>query len=447
MASRIKLLILALAALLALPQCAAYTQEADKKPAAAGAAAAGAAAAKPAPEAAKPEAAKPEAVKPDEAAKPAGKEMSGTISLPAKGAYTWWADAGAGKILAAPKSFEGESLEWSLPAAADATIHILNDKTGNAASLSAAEYAKPGEHKLVDADFNLARRLDVKVSAKSGKPVSVASVVLKDAKGALSTRILEAADRGVAHFYDVPLGPASLDVGSSGVKIAQEVTIERERKSKAAIAEVVLAGDIPTVAPESDAAKQKPAAPAKKKTPLGSALLQFLVALILVAAVVYIVYLVLKGKGVTMKGALEKAGIDVDEGTLPPPAEAGPTNPPLDPNLVGPAPGSATAAAPPAAPSVSGPRLVGVSGTYAGAVFAIKSPATILGRDPSCDVALPDDHTASRRHARIATNGGVVIHDEGSSNGTFVNGEKVTEREIKPGDDIQVGSTRFRYEA
>ncbi len=47
MASRIKLLILALAVLLALPQCAAYTQEADKKPAAA----------RPAPEAAKPEAA------------------------------------------------------------------------------------------------------------------------------------------------------------------------------------------------------------------------------------------------------------------------------------------------------------------------------------------------------------------------------------------------------
>ena len=323
-----------------------------------------------------------------------------------------------------------------LPAADDATIHILNDKTGNAASLSAPEYAKPGEHKLVDADFNPVRRLDVKVSAKSGKPVSVASVVLTDAKGAVSTRILEAADRGVARFYDVPLGPASLDVGSSGVKIAQEVTIERERKSKAAIAEVVLAGDIPTVAPESDVAKQKPAAPAKRKTPLRYSLLQFLVALILVAAIVYIAYLVLRGKGVTMKGALEKAGIEVDNGTLPPPAEAEPGPHRSTRTLWG--------LLPPVWPQR--PRLLRPSAGRGSlgyrdlrrAVFATIRPR-FWGVTQSCDVALPDDHTASRRHARIAANGGVVIHDEGSSNGTFVNGEKVTEREIKPGDDIQTG--------
>lgn len=377
--------------------------------------------------------------------KPAGGELAGTIALPAKGKYTWWAQAGPGKTIVAPKSFEGEALEWSFAPAPLARIQILNEKTGNVAAVDAAEYAKPGEHKLTDADFKIVRKLDVRVTAKNGKPVSTASVVLKDAKGAVSTRILDASDRGVAHFFDVPFGAASLEVGSSGVKVSQEVTIERERKSSVASAEVVLAGDIPTVEAAAQTA-DKPAAP-RKKPAAGKTAVQYLVSIIVLGGLVYLIYTVLRNKGVTMKGALEKAGLEVDEGTLPPQAAPAPSAPPLDADLVGAAPGAPPASALAPAATVSGPRLVGVSGTYAGAVFLINSPATVIGRDPSCDIALPDDHTASRRHARVVSNGGIVIHDEGSSNGTVVNGEKVAERELKPGDDIQIGSTRFRFEA
>ena len=39
-----------------------------------------------------------------------------------------------------------------------------------------------------------------------------------------------------------------------------------------------------------------------------------------------------------------------------------------------------------------------------------------------------------------------VIHDVGSSNGTFVNGEKVTRRELKAGDEVRAGHTTFRVE-
>jgi pSer/pThr/pTyr-binding forkhead associated (FHA) protein len=58
------------------------------------------------------------------------------------------------------------------------------------------------------------------------------------------------------------------------------------------------------------------------------------------------------------------------------------------------------------------------------------------------------DSTVSRRHAVIALDGGGhVIRDQGSSNGTFVNGARVAEAPLRPGDEVSIGGTRFRFEA
>ena len=42
--------------------------------------------------------------------------------------------------------------------------------------------------------------------------------------------------------------------------------------------------------------------------------------------------------------------------------------------------------------------------------------------------------------------GAIVAYDEGSSNGTFVNGEQITRRALMSADIIQIGSTKFRVE-
>jgi hypothetical protein len=63
----------------------------------------------------------------------------------------------------------------------------------------------------------------------------------------------------------------------------------------------------------------------------------------------------------------------------------------------------------------------------------------VLGRSRSCDLALasPD---ASRRHAEIACEGGsFLLRDLGSTNGTWVNGERVGERALASGDRIDIG--------
>ena len=69
--------------------------------------------------------------------------------------------------------------------------------------------------------------------------------------------------------------------------------------------------------------------------------------------------------------------------------------------------------------------------------------ATVLGRDPASATLVIEDPEASRRHASVAPSAtGVTVEDLGSTNGTFVNGERVEgRREAGVGDEIRVGNT------
>jgi hypothetical protein len=71
-------------------------------------------------------------------------------------------------------------------------------------------------------------------------------------------------------------------------------------------------------------------------------------------------------------------------------------------------------------------------------------PPFELGRDRTSDVVLHDPEV-SRRHARFESQEGVVfLEDLTSSNGTFLNGRRVTEAiEVREGDEIDVGTTRL----
>ena len=70
-----------------------------------------------------------------------------------------------------------------------------------------------------------------------------------------------------------------------------------------------------------------------------------------------------------------------------------------------------------------------------------------IGRAPECELVLRDTRV-SRRHARLhARNGVLVLTDLGSTNGTQVNGHRVTEMVLGAGDRIQIGDTRLVVEA
>jgi len=96
--------------------------------------------------------------------------------------------------------------------------------------------------------------------------------------------------------------------------------------------------------------------------------------------------------------------------------------------------------------SVEHHLLVHVQGTEMGRVRALDKPTMLIGRSTDADIWLSDDGV-SRKHARFERQGGVTtIEDLESANGTFVQGEKVSRRALKTGDQIQLGPTAlFRY--
>ncbi|MEZ6037144.1 MAG: FHA domain-containing protein [Planctomycetota bacterium] len=69
----------------------------------------------------------------------------------------------------------------------------------------------------------------------------------------------------------------------------------------------------------------------------------------------------------------------------------------------------------------------------------------VIGRVVGCDVVI-DDKKASRRHARLVVDVGVVeVEDLQSSNGTLLNGSPVTRRMLRDGDEIRIGKTAIVY--
>jgi FHA domain len=85
-------------------------------------------------------------------------------------------------------------------------------------------------------------------------------------------------------------------------------------------------------------------------------------------------------------------------------------------------------------------------GALEGQRFELEGGRTI-GRE-GADITLDDDQV-SRSHARVSVAGSTItIEDLGSTNGTFVNGEKIDgATTLAPGDTVRIGATTFALEA
>ncbi len=171
-------------------------------------------------------------------------------------------------------------------------------------------------------------------------------------------------------------------------------------------------------------------------------------------------------RGVTVADSLQKLGVEMPQDGMngpgsishlkPPPPQAAPL-PPLPslsnlPEAAVVGSGIAAATAAPARSTGVG-NFVGTLGPVEGKRLSVPvdGPLT-MGRDTDNTLPLPDDTTVSRRHARIeaASEGnGFQIVDEGSSNGTYVNGQRLpagNSRTLVVGDEIQIGASRLRFE-
>ncbi|MBK8251233.1 MAG: DUF4388 domain-containing protein [Polyangiaceae bacterium] len=86
-----------------------------------------------------------------------------------------------------------------------------------------------------------------------------------------------------------------------------------------------------------------------------------------------------------------------------------------------------------------------ISGKFQGSEYALTDSGEMLvGRSGDVQIVLSED-MVSRRHARITFDGQrITIEDLGSTNGTFVNGEKIKRCDLKEGDRVLIGSSIFK---
>jgi pSer/pThr/pTyr-binding forkhead associated (FHA) protein len=89
--------------------------------------------------------------------------------------------------------------------------------------------------------------------------------------------------------------------------------------------------------------------------------------------------------------------------------------------------------------------LVVVSGALSGREFAVRHGLTI-GKAAGCDVVIDDGYT-SGQHAQLTLDhfGNCRIFDQESTNGTYVNGVRITAHNLDHGAVVRIGSTELRF--
>lgn len=393
------------------------------------------------------------------------------ISVEKKGTYIYWLtykDAKGAEKTTAPVRFKGNEAEIDFARLGEKPgaikLHLMDKRTGSLALVdikppAAGSAAKPIEIK--QDGFQYVPSVRLTVVSEDGTPLESALVKLTDGEGAQMDTVLTPADNGVAVFSDVAAGDIEVKVEARGAKktLDSEFALPQDRKTPGFEKKIRVSGDVDTL--PVAAGEAKPAAGKKPQAGGGPSILQTIVGLVLLAIIGAIIYVVVKSKGFTAESTLRKLGVQIPE-DQPGGADAqAPAEPAVDPNkcpfcgqmkdAAGACACSLGAGASPfggGAPTIgpSGPRLIGTQGTYSGSIFQINGSA-IIGRDQASDIPLPNDTTVSRRHASISASNGVYsIRDEGSSNGTFVNGARISEQTLSPGDEVQIGGTKFRFE-
>lgn len=94
------------------------------------------------------------------------------------------------------------------------------------------------------------------------------------------------------------------------------------------------------------------------------------------------------------------------------------------------------------------PKLIVLSEQLRGQSFELNAMQYEVGRSEECSICIPDP-TMSSRHCRLERNddGSYTIRDNGSTNGTRVNGVRIEEQKLNNSDIVQVGGVEVLYDS
>ncbi len=305
------------------------------------------------------------------------------VILPDSGTYYWWESSAGGGVVSPPKPVSGAT-RFTAASATGGTLYVLDTHTGE-----------------------------------------VAGLPITSGKGPISLRF--------ADFH--PLGSS---------------------------ASLALAGAAPAPSP---AGASTPASSSEGSSSRGvgsiiGSVISWILGLIVLVGVVWFLKHLVETRGEPLIVGARKLGVDVPnpdeiasqaaanqpEGVYVPPA-------PREVDKVPEEVLAAAGGAPVAAPFAWGaplpdpiPHLVGLDGPTAGQRYDLNQGAASIGRDAGNQIVI-NDPSISRRHASIQLQGeGFVLRDEGSANGIFVNGHKVEGQSLRPGDTVQIGRVRFKFD-
>ena len=85
-----------------------------------------------------------------------------------------------------------------------------------------------------------------------------------------------------------------------------------------------------------------------------------------------------------------------------------------------------------------------LTGSNAGREIPVPPPGCVVGREEGCELRINSKHV-SRRHCQLTIEDGCLwVRDLKSSNGTFVNGERIEECQLRSGDVLRLGKYEFQ---
>lgn len=399
-----------------------------------------------------------------------------SVKFPEKGAYLYWfeyKDVNGADVITAPIHTAGESAEIDLGAVSvggkiqPGVLKVYDLKSGNVAAKKLQNLVGKKSLNLKPADFDLVRTVRIVLKPADGKPderIESAVVVVTDANADEFKAIVDPTSQGTAEFHDVAAGQEKVTVLYGNEKMTIDMQIPAERDESVFTRAIAVSGDVRTV--KAAATEESSAEKSERRNQSSErqgGVIGYLVGIVFVLLILYVIYVVMKSRGITLEQGLKKMGVELpkDEGTAEVQSGGPSPEPAVDPNICqfcgqrkDPATGRCACTIDASvgsqmAPRTGQPRLVGLQGVYAGRVFDLAADSITVGRDPSNMIALTEDTAVSRMHAQIMkSSGAVTITDIGSSNGTFVNGMRITSpHPLMNGDELQIGGSKFRFEA
>jgi len=390
---------------------------------------------------------------------PALAQMKLRLEFPNEGSRQVWVGAAPPQDkLPETTTMEGKSAEFQPGSFSPGDrLFVLDANSGNLASKPLSEIS--GSWVLKAEDFGKIGEVRVRVEHK-GLPLEAASVGLKAGTDSRS-QLIDKSNLGETVFFGVDPGSVEVTVqyktkeGEAADPVVQSTRLGLRRTKEALIVVSVPEEAATVVGGQSEEVKKAQAeSEAETKGGMGGFgnIVSFLLALGLAIVAVFFGLKWMKQNQDKVQAKLSQMGVEIPTNEPAATADPGPPSPIAPPppaqillDDAAPTPLGTAGAAPASAPILTGePRLVAADGSE----LPLDEGTITVGREAGMGLSLLDESTVSRRHAEIVRTGSaVVVRDLGSTNGTFVNGVQVQgDTELKPGDQVQFGAIRFRFE-